>query len=83
MEDRCVALAGAGTQVRVRAMTALPPDDVLVARMRNRDEAAFALLLDAWSPGMLRLARDFVSTNDSTTSAEHPRSALCASAAST
>jgi RNA polymerase sigma-70 factor, ECF subfamily len=46
-------------------MTTLPSDDVLVARLRNRDEAAFALLLDAWSPGMLRLARDFVSTNDS------------------
>jgi RNA polymerase sigma-70 factor (ECF subfamily) len=44
---------------------ALPPDDVLVARLRARDEAAFALVLDAWSGGMMRLARSFVSTNDS------------------
>ena len=44
---------------------AMPPDDVLVARLRNRDEAAFALLLDAWSAGLLRLARTFVSTHDS------------------
>jgi RNA polymerase sigma-70 factor (ECF subfamily) len=46
-------------------MTVLPPDRELVARLRQRDEAAFALVLDAWSPGMLRLARDFVSTSDS------------------
>jgi RNA polymerase sigma-70 factor, ECF subfamily len=46
-------------------MTVLPPDDELVARLRKRDEAAFGLLLDAWSPAMLRLARDFVSTADS------------------
>jgi len=43
----------------------LPPDHVLVARLRDRDEAAFTLLLDAWSGGMLRLARSFVSTSDS------------------
>lgn len=43
----------------------LPPDDVLVARLRDRDEAAFAMVLDAWSDGLLRLARSFVSTNDS------------------
>ena len=42
-----------------------PSDAVLVTRLRDRDEAAFALLLDAWSNGMLRLARSFVSTNDS------------------
>jgi RNA polymerase sigma-70 factor (ECF subfamily) len=42
-----------------------PPDDVLVARLRERDEAAFAMLLDAWSDGLLRLARSFVSTTDS------------------
>jgi RNA polymerase sigma-70 factor, ECF subfamily len=51
---------------RVGAMTtALPPDDVLVGRLRKRDEAAFALVLDAWSAGLLRLARSFVSTPDS------------------
>jgi RNA polymerase sigma-70 factor (ECF subfamily) len=42
-----------------------PSDEVLVARLRARDEAAFALVLDAWSTGMLRLARSFVSTTDS------------------
>lgn len=46
-------------------MEPFPPDEVLAARLRDRDEAAFALLLDAWSNGMLRLARSFVSTNDS------------------
>ena len=43
----------------------LPGDAELVARLRARDEAAFALVLDSWSPGMLRLARSFVSTPDS------------------
>ncbi|HJU98143.1 MAG TPA: sigma-70 family RNA polymerase sigma factor [Jiangellaceae bacterium] len=42
----------------------LPPDDVLVARLRQRDETAFVMLLDAWSDGLLRLARSFVSTTD-------------------
>jgi RNA polymerase sigma-70 factor (ECF subfamily) len=44
---------------------ALPPDAELVGRLRDGDEAAFALVLDQWSPGMLRLARSFVSTPDS------------------
>jgi RNA polymerase sigma-70 factor (ECF subfamily) len=43
----------------------LPSDAVLVARLRDGDEAAFELVLDAWSNGLLRLARSFVSTNDS------------------
>jgi RNA polymerase sigma-70 factor, ECF subfamily len=43
----------------------LPSDDVLVARLTGNDEAAFTLVLDAWSDGMLRLARSFVSTDDS------------------
>jgi RNA polymerase sigma-70 factor (ECF subfamily) len=43
----------------------LPTDDQLVERLRRRDEAAFALVLDAWSAGLLRLARSFVSTPDS------------------
>jgi RNA polymerase sigma-70 factor (ECF subfamily) len=43
----------------------LPPDAELVGRLRDGDESAFALLLDQWSPGMLRLARSFVSTPDS------------------
>ena len=45
--------------------TVLPPDAELVARLRDRDEAAFTLLVDAWSGGMLRLARSFVATPES------------------
>ncbi len=45
--------------------TALPPDEQLVARLVAGDEAAFRLVLDAWSAGMLRLARTFVSTSAS------------------
>lgn len=41
----------------------LPPDDVLVAQLRAGDEAAFAALLDAWSSGLHRVARGFVSTD--------------------
>jgi RNA polymerase sigma-70 factor (ECF subfamily) len=37
----------------------------LAARLRDRDEAAFTLVVDAWSGGMLRLARSFVSTSAS------------------
>jgi RNA polymerase sigma-70 factor (ECF subfamily) len=43
----------------------LPEDTVLVAGLRNGDDACFALVLDAWSAGMLRVARAFVSTPDS------------------
>jgi RNA polymerase sigma-70 factor (ECF subfamily) len=43
----------------------LPPDEVLVARLRARDENAFELLLNAWANGMLRVARSLVSTSDS------------------
>lgn len=46
-------------------MEAFPPDDQLVARLRDGDEAAFALVLDGWSGGLLRLARTFVSTEES------------------
>jgi RNA polymerase sigma-70 factor, ECF subfamily len=42
----------------------MPPEEVLVARLRAGDEAAFALVLDAWSPGMLRVARRCVATPD-------------------
>lgn len=38
----------------------LPADAVIVAKLRARDEAMFAALLDAWSPGMLRVARAYV-----------------------
>jgi RNA polymerase sigma-70 factor (ECF subfamily) len=40
----------------------LPSDAELVARLRGRDEAAFAWVLDAWSGGMTRVARSIVST---------------------
>lgn len=46
-------------------MRPLPSDEELVARLRDRDESAFVLLVDAWSAGILRLARSFVSTNES------------------
>ena len=43
---------------------ALPPDEELLRRLQ-RDEATFVMVLDAWSPGMLRLARSFVTTRAS------------------
>lgn len=43
----------------------LPSDAELADRLRAGDEAAFRLVLDAWSPSMRRLARSFVSTDDS------------------
>jgi RNA polymerase sigma-70 factor (ECF subfamily) len=49
----------------VRDPSGLPPDAELVDRLRTGDEAAFRLVLDAWSPSMVRLARSFVSTGDS------------------
>jgi RNA polymerase sigma-70 factor (ECF subfamily) len=38
----------------------LPADAVILARLRERDEAMFAAMIDAWSPGMLRAARAYV-----------------------
>jgi RNA polymerase sigma-70 factor, ECF subfamily len=43
----------------------LPPDDVLVARLCGGDDATFALLLDAWSGGMHRVAASYVTSNAS------------------
>ena len=43
----------------------LGSDHDLVARLRAGDEATFAALVRAWSPAMLRLARQFVSTSQS------------------
>src|SRR5580765_6291467 len=40
-------------------------DQDLVGRLRAGDEATFVELVRAWSPAMLRLARYFVSTNQS------------------
>lgn len=42
----------------------MPPDEVLVARLRAGDDASFALILDVWSPGMVRVARRCVPTAD-------------------
>ena len=44
---------------------ALAPDAVVVQRLRQRDEAVFALLLDTWSRGMLRAARAYVASDQS------------------
>lgn len=46
-------------------MDDLPVDKALVRRLCERDESAFALVLDRWSGGMLRLARSYVSTEAS------------------
>jgi RNA polymerase sigma-70 factor (ECF subfamily) len=40
-------------------------DQGLIARLRAGDEVTFAQLVRAWSPAMLRLARNFVSTSQS------------------
>lgn len=37
-----------------------PPAEELVAALRAGDEAVFAAVIEAWSPGMLRTARCFV-----------------------
>jgi RNA polymerase sigma-70 factor (ECF subfamily) len=39
--------------------TVLPDDEQLVRGLRARDEATFSALVDAWSPGMLRMASMF------------------------
>ncbi|WP_043660380.1 sigma-70 family RNA polymerase sigma factor [Nocardia thailandica] len=49
----------------MRPDSALPADDILVADLRNGVESSFALVVDAWSGSMLRLARSFVSTHAS------------------
>jgi RNA polymerase sigma factor (sigma-70 family) len=43
----------------------LPPDEVVVTALRAGDEEMFAALLDTWSRGMLRVARSYVSTDQS------------------
>jgi len=42
----------------------VPPDEELVIRLRAGDDAAVALVLDAWSPAMLRVARRTLPTPD-------------------
>jgi RNA polymerase sigma-70 factor (ECF subfamily) len=41
------------------------PDAELAARLQDRHEATFTEVVNTWSPGMLRLARSFVSTDES------------------
>jgi RNA polymerase sigma-70 factor (ECF subfamily) len=43
----------------------LPPDGELVTWLQAGDDDAFALVVDAWSSGMLRLAGTFVSNSES------------------
>jgi len=40
-------------------------DEVVIADLRAGDEAAFADMVRSWSPGMIRVARGYVSTADS------------------
>lgn len=40
-------------------------DAELAARLQERHEATFTAVVNTWSPGMLRLARSFVSTDES------------------
>ena len=42
------------------ARTALPPDAELVAAVKRGDEEVFAALVDAYSPGLMRMARMYV-----------------------
>jgi RNA polymerase sigma-70 factor (ECF subfamily) len=48
-----------------RAGRRMPPDDVIVERLRSGDEAMFASLVDTWSRGMLRAARAYVANTQS------------------
>ncbi|KAA0020161.1 RNA polymerase sigma factor [Antrihabitans cavernicola] len=46
-------------------MPDLASDDTLLTRLRARDERAFEAIVDSWSGGMARVARNFVSTHES------------------
>ena len=46
-------------------MTQIANNDLaLVARLRDRDEQAFAAVVDAYTPAMLRVARNYVATQE-------------------
>jgi RNA polymerase sigma-70 factor (ECF subfamily) len=49
----------------VRAAVGTDPDAALLVALRAGDEAAFAELVDRWSPAMLRIARAYVATAQS------------------
>ena len=57
--------ARAGVVAEIPQVRPLPSDEELVARLQSGDETVFASLVDAWSGGMLRLARSFGSTDES------------------
>jgi len=63
----CPALGGEMSAVDRDAWAGriLPPDDVVVGRLRYGDEATFAALVDSWSRGMLRAARTYVASPES------------------
>ncbi len=51
--------------VGVEAAAPTRDEDTLPGRLRSGDEAAFAAVVDAWSPVLLRVARTYVSTDAS------------------
>ena len=53
------------TDSAVPTLTTADPDAQVLARLRAGDEAAFAELVDRWSPSMLRIARAYVSNAQS------------------
>lgn len=50
-----------------RRPQAMPSDEALVTGLRDGDEARIALLVDAWSAGLLRVAQCLASGEDETT----------------
>ena len=53
---------GPGTAVSTQGVDS---EAVLLNRLRSGDEAAFAQLVDRWSPVMLRVARSYVANRQS------------------
>jgi RNA polymerase sigma-70 factor, ECF subfamily len=70
---RVAIIARGGGVVSTRPVESRPnalsvqvdPDTALLVRLRAGDENAFAQVVDAWSPMLLRVARTFVSTDAS------------------
>lgn len=61
MESRTALLNGSG--MGSPHATALPEDEHLIAALRRGDEAAFAMLLDTYYTGMVRLAMQYVASH--------------------
>ena len=55
----------AGAAAGTRTASPRPGDQEMVRRLRSGDDRAFAEVVDAWSPVMLRVARSHVSTDAS------------------